>query len=524
MAKATVCILTAGKGTRMGSYYKHVNKALLPINKKAIISHIIELFPSETEFVVAVGYLADQVKDYLMLAHPQTAIYFVEVENYDGPGSGPGHSLLCCESYLRKPFYFVSCDTLWSNLLDFDLDRNWLGVAKVPAEITQTYCNFEINNGFVVGVKDKVHAPWPPYKAFVGLCFFKDYAIFWDGLKSKTLIAGEHQISNGIHAIIQKGAPLAIDIEWNDVGNLEQYKRAVGQYEDFDFGKSEEFLYILNGKVIKFFTNSTITEKRVQKSKLNPFVFPQIKDVRRGFYTYDFMYGKTLYQRNSPYLFQKFLQWLKERLWSEVSIDRFKMRDICKKFYYDKTMERLKLYHEKYPTQGGPAVINELEVPSTAELMSLLPWEDFYSGIPTFFHGDLQFDNILYNEKEDRFILIDWRQDFGGRIDMGDLYYDLAKLYGGIILNYDLIKLNLLSYFQKDGEITIDFAQRFLSQTYLDILSDFVKSHGWSLSKVRLLVCLIYLNMAPLHHYPFDQMLYSLGRYILTKELQIHAK
>ena len=42
-----VCILTAGKGTRMGSYASYLNKAILPIKEKAVISHIIEKFPKK---------------------------------------------------------------------------------------------------------------------------------------------------------------------------------------------------------------------------------------------------------------------------------------------------------------------------------------------------------------------------------------------------------------------------------------------------------------------------------------------
>ena len=76
----------------------------------------------------------------------------------------------------------------------------------------------------------------------------------------------------------------------------------------------------------------------------------------------------------------------------------------------------------------------------------------------------------------------------------------------------------------KDGNITIDFAQRFLSQTLLKILEDFIAANNWDLKKVRLLVSLIYLNMSPLHHYPFDKMLYSLGRLMLHKELSGNDK
>ena len=64
-----------------------------------------------------------------------------------------------------------------------------------------------------------------------------------------------------------------------------------------------------------------------------------------------------------------------------------------------------------------------------------------------------------------------------------------------------------------------DFAQRYQSSTYLSILSNYIKRGGYDLAKVRILVALIYLNMSPLHHYPFDKMLYSLGRRLLHDEI-----
>ena len=75
---------------------------MLPIDGKATISHIIEKFPTETEFVVGVGFLGDQVRQYLQIAHANRRITFVDVDKYDGPGSGPGYSLLCCRKYLQK--------------------------------------------------------------------------------------------------------------------------------------------------------------------------------------------------------------------------------------------------------------------------------------------------------------------------------------------------------------------------------------------------------------------------------------
>ena len=44
-----------------------------------------------------------------------------------------------------------------------------------------------------------------------------------------------------------------------------------------------------------------------------------------------------------------------------------------------------------------------------------------------------------------RFTFLDWRQDFAGLINYGDIYYDLAKLLHGLIVSHRLINNN---YFQ----------------------------------------------------------------------------
>jgi hypothetical protein len=178
-------------------------------------------------------------------------------------------------------------------------------------------------------------------------------------------------------------------------------------------------------------------------------------------------------------------------------------------------MQRLSLYALKYPEPDVETNINGRTVPSTANLLALVPWGMLEDGIPSFIHGDLQFDNILYDQETGLFKLLDWRQDFGGQIEFGDLYYDLAKLYGGIVLNYDFIKLNLLTYSEESGDIFMDFAQRFQTENYLQIFIKFINDKGYDLARVKLLVSLIYLNMSPLHHYPFDKLLYSLGRQML---------
>ena len=94
MEKFKVCILAAGVGSRMAALSQHVNKAVLPINFKAVITHIIEKFPRDIEIVIAVGHKKETIVEYLEMAHPDRKITFVEISKYMGPGTGPGVSLL----------------------------------------------------------------------------------------------------------------------------------------------------------------------------------------------------------------------------------------------------------------------------------------------------------------------------------------------------------------------------------------------------------------------------------------------
>ena len=86
--KYRVLIPTAGIGSRLAEETKYINKSLVTVNNQPIISHIINKFPISTEFVIALGYKGDLVKQYLKIAHPKNKFIFVKIGNYIGRGSG----------------------------------------------------------------------------------------------------------------------------------------------------------------------------------------------------------------------------------------------------------------------------------------------------------------------------------------------------------------------------------------------------------------------------------------------------
>ena len=514
----TVCILTAGIGSRMGVYATHFNKAILPFRKKAIITHIIEKFPKETEFVIGLGYLGDQVRNYLNIAHPDLNFSFFNVDNYDQFGCGPGYSLLCCRKGLQKPFFFISCDTIWEeNLEQFVFDYNWMGVSLSLPDKHQEYCNLKIINDNVDEIYDKSCVEGDQFKSFIGLMYIKDYDIFWKYLEQKTTVKGEVQVSSGIHGLLAESVVKSKSYSWIDMGDIDKYKKNVSFYEDYDFSKTNEFFYQVNNSIIKVFSDPLITKTRYEKATYNLNIFPpQLKKIDQ-FMSYEYVNGHTLYQQNNTKIFQNLMHWLSKNLWIKKAIDKKKFHNCCQEFYQKKTYARLALYEKKYGSDTKTMPINSFETDPIKKLLDIVPWNLLFNGEPYFIHGDLQFDNILIDQSNDNFVLLDWRQDFAGLIEIGDIYYDLAKLYGGIILNYDLIKKNLFNYFESDKEIFFDFATRYSFHNYIAILTKFVKNRSFDIFKVQLIVSLIYINMAPLHHYPFDKMLFSLGKRMLQE-------
>jgi len=465
MNEYKVCILAAGIGSRMGSVSESINKGILPVNNKAVLSYIIEKFPADVEIVIAVGHKKETVIDYLTLAYPDRQFTFVTVDKFTGPGSGPGYSLLACKEYLQSPFIFCTADTIILEDIPAPKD-NWIGIA--PVREPEQYCTVKIENNLVYRLDDKVKTD--NKFAFIGLAGIHDSQHFFSALEqNQELRNNELQMVDGFKGLLErKLAP--IGFTWFDTGSevnyIETNKYFSGGEKKFDFSKGDEFLYFVNGRVIKFFADTAIAEKRYERAThALSGLCPKMEGHQGNFYSYVMIPGETLYNALSPKMVLDFLAWAKTYLWKRIELTPEKQERFfgaCRDFYYAKTKKRLEMFYEKTGMKEEPRYINGLEVPPLRELLEKVDWEHIAKGIPSNFHGDLQFDNILVPKEQNadtkqQFLLLDWRQDFGGLTDMGDLYYDLAKLYGGMMMSYSLIKDGMFSCDSSNDHVYYNF-------------------------------------------------------------------
>ncbi|MFC1690839.1 NTP transferase domain-containing protein [Nanoarchaeota archaeon] len=530
--KYKVCILAAGKGTRV-SYSEIINKALLPVGDKSAISHIIDKFPEEVEIVIPLGYNGSQIKDFIELAHPERKVTFVEVDKWDGPGSGPGYSLLSCKKHLQCPFIFTACDTIVLENVP-EPSMNWLGTGKVSIlKDSKDYCVAEVAHKCVTKFYDKVDTATLlktclDYEnilnnAFIGIAGILDYEAFWEGLEGDThLIRNELQVSNGLGSLIPMTLE-AVPFTWFDIGNQTSY-----EYTNRYFNKNkvlmkhDEFIYFEKDLVIKYFNNLDIVKKRIERAKiLLPFV-PKIYKHRNNFYAYKKISGRMLSQITNKKVFSQLLDFYNEKLWKKKvlsSKQKTEFKNACSNFYKKKTEERIKSFYEKTDMKDKEDIINGIKVPSLSSLLKKIDWKYLEEGIPVLFHGDFQPENIIV-KGDHSFVLIDWRQDFNGIIDYGDIYYDFAKLYHALIINGAIIRNNQFEInIEKDG-ITYDFLAKGNLLEYKTVFEKFIDDKGYDINKIKILTSLIFLNIAALHHDPYNKFLYYLGKSTLFENLQ----
>lgn len=134
------------------------------------------------------------------------------------------------------------------------------------------------------------------------------------------------------------------------------------------------------------------------------------------------------------------------------------------------------------------------------------------------FHGDLQFDNIIYNSETEKFSYIDWRESFDGFTNGGDVYYDLAKLYGGCLIPYNLMKNEKnIRYTQGVFSISYNYPITTNLKEFTLIYEKWIIDNGFDFNKVKLITALIFLNMSPIHDGNFGKMLWFKAIEMLNK-------
>jgi hypothetical protein len=202
-------------------------------------------------------------------------------------------------------------------------------------------------------------------------------------------------------------------------------------------------------------------------------------------------------------------------------------------FYLAKTLQRTKEMHRTFNKHHESDILkNNIMINGQAcrsfnllfpeiekRVKSMYREEDFY-----IMHGDFCFNNILYDLVSGLVKLLDPRGSFGENCQgiYGDFKYDLAKLAHSAIGGYDYIVNDLFQLeSEKQGIYTYSFTLRDNDSILRIKLKQLVEKFGYDCSDIDILMGLLFVSMCPLHSESYDRqkVMYLHGLNLLNREI-----
>ena len=515
-----VVVPSAGIGSRLDLHTKNFNKSMIQLGDTPVISKVIDSYPSNTKFIVITGYKGDHIEEYLKLVYPKKSIKIVRVKLFDGPGSGLSYSLSQALNHINEPFFFHANDTIFTdNNFYSKIKGDTLFLDKKNCD-TMKYATVEFGKDYKK-IHNKLNYLRKDYYNYTGVGFINDYKKFKKIIKNFKINEGELSYFKSLNP---NNINYRFIKSWHDIGSKETKEKAENFFQNSKsiLPKYDQGIFFKKNRVYKFFTDQEIIKKRYERSKiLNPHV-PKIIKKTKYFYVYKFIDGFVFSKlRNKTSEFLKLLDWLNNNFWKKKILSKKKLRVFqqkCNSFYYEKSLSRINYLYEKNNINDQIELINNIKTPKISSLFEQIDWREVNAGVPVNFHGDLHFENIIKNK--DKIILLDWREDFSSIMNYGDIYYDLAKINHGLIIDHSVIKNSKFDVRINKKNINIKFIQSKENKYCQKLFFKFLKDKKYSLKKVKILTSLIFLNIAGLHHYPYSIFLYYLGKSSLYKSLK----
>lgn len=518
-------IPTAGIGSRLALNGFKLNKSLYSVGDVPVIKRVIDLFPETIEIVVVLGYQGDIVRSALEILYPGREIIFVSVDCWEGEGSGLGRSILAAEPYLQCPFVFSPNDCFPDDIswnLDPNISGNWVCSASrdcVPSEIAQEYRGVVATRD---GILDQLSGKGLPASSlYTGLCGIVDHQQFWHAMRGAEPTVGE---AAGLRAL--NSVSVFQVAQWFDIGNVTTAEITKVYFSNNDHSvleKADEAIWFVDDHVIKLFADSDVITKRLERLLHLPSnLSPTIVQNNSHAYKYKKFSGRVLSRFRDLDLIRHVLDSSWDQLWSVgriVQENKNGESAFVEEFYRQKTLDRIRLFSESREFRDVDEFVNGEYVPSAKKLMDALSWSRIADNVKLVHaHGDFHAENILVGDSKN-LCLIDWRHEFiKNEIEFGDLYYDLGKFLHGLIVSHEIVTSKEYLVDASDGGYVIDIQRSFFASQCENLLAEWVVQKGLDYSLVKTITGLIFLNIAALHHSPYDVFLFLLGRSVLTIE------
>jgi len=223
-----VVLMAGGLGTRLGDLTKHTPKPMLKVGEKPILETIIENFAKYgfTEIIISVNYLSHIIEDYF----GDGSRFGVSIQYiHEKKPLGTAGALSLMREELTESFFVMNGDLLTNinceHILDYHLFSQAVATMCVGEYDFQVpYGVVKLENGEMLSIDEK-----PVHKFFVsaGIYMLSPDALSLvpDGEFFDMPSLFKKMITQG-----NKTATFPIHEYWLDIGRVNDYERANGEY------------------------------------------------------------------------------------------------------------------------------------------------------------------------------------------------------------------------------------------------------------------------------------------------------
>ena len=185
-------------------------------------------------------------------------------------------------------------------------------------------------------------------------------------LRSASSINNEIQVISGFDELENVSLKY---LNWYDTGNNDAYEKARKKFSnEVVANKTNEALFIDNGKVIKYFDDTKKAKMRYDRSLILKGLCPKVKMINENMYSYDFIEGELLSNFKDYRVFKRFLAFYKENFLKRSVNQNSSFLNDCYKMYESKTVERISSF--KDIELDKISTINGVKVPSIKTTMA----------------------------------------------------------------------------------------------------------------------------------------------------------
>jgi len=219
-----IIIPLAGFGTRLRPHTYTKPKPLISVAGKPVLGHILDKLKGldVEEIIFIIGYLGDQIRDYVSSHYSFTSRYITQEEL-----KGQAHAILLARQHVSGPLLILFVDTIFETDLSVLADVASDGVIYVKeVEDPRRFGVAITQDGAITRLVEKPETPVSNL-AVIGLYYMKDSRLLMSCLEE--LIArdiktkGEYFLADALQLMIDRGSKFearTVDV-WEDCGKPE---------------------------------------------------------------------------------------------------------------------------------------------------------------------------------------------------------------------------------------------------------------------------------------------------------------